>query len=405
MTWVLGCPADWKENDDDDDVADDDTTAADDDEADDDDTVGDDDDTQGDDDDDTQGDDDDDDTSGPVDADNDGYTDTIDCDDSDPDINPGATEIPYDGVDQDCAGADLTDVDGDGYPGGGAGDDCNDNDATVNPGATETENGVDDDCDGTIDDPPVNCANPEVESNDAWTSANSLGMTDEVCGVIDPAGDTDWFSFPVTSWTQIDFDVDAEVDGSLLYSAIRIYDDDGTTLLFEAEDDGMGGEDAEAGIIFPFAGTFYVEVADEDGFGGFDYFYTLTTTASEPCDVIELESNDEPVLADYMDWGDVACGYVDTSLIFQDADHFGFFAYAGDTWTFDLEAYEVGSTLNAQLTLLDTDGVTELVVDEPAWPYDPLFDYTFTVSGTYYIVVENDLYLFQDYGPYMLWTY
>jgi hypothetical protein len=389
--------------DDDDTTGDDDTSTTDDDDTS---TTDDDDDTSTtDDDDDTSTTDDDDDTSVPVDADNDGYTDTIDCDDSDPEINPGATETPYDGIDQDCDGADLTDVDGDGHDGGGAGDDCNDNDADVNPGETEVENGVDDDCDGTIDNPPLPCANAEVESNDAWTSANGLGMTDEICGLVDPAGDTDWFSFPVTSWTQIDFDVDAEVDGSLLYSVIRIYDDDGSTLLFEAEDDGYGSEDAAASIIFPSAGTFYLELTDEDGLGGWDYFYTLSTAASEPCDVIEIEYNDDYTLADLTAPGDVACGSVDTFFPFDDPDFFTFWADAGDTWIFDLDAYEVGSTLNAQLALYDTDGVTELYLDEPSWPYDPLFDYTFSYSGYYYLEVVNDLYLVQDYGPYMLWIY
>ncbi len=100
--------------------------------------------------------------------------DDTDCDDGDASINPGATEI-CDGVDQDCdgdvdEGASGTtpfyaDTDGDGY--GDAGDvdyscvapsgyvasntDCDDTDAAVNPAATELCNGVDDDCDGTVD--------------------------------------------------------------------------------------------------------------------------------------------------------------------------------------------------------------------------------------------------------------
>ena len=45
-----------------------------------------------------------------------------------------ATEVPYDGVDQDRDGSDLVDVDRDGWAGVLAGGpDCNDSDPTVRP--------------------------------------------------------------------------------------------------------------------------------------------------------------------------------------------------------------------------------------------------------------------------------
>jgi hypothetical protein len=79
-------------------------------------------------------------------------TDATDCDDSDPAIHPGATEIWYDGVDQDCDGANDYDQDGDGYRAQPWGDDCDDEDAAVNPRATEIwYDGVDQDCDGLSD--------------------------------------------------------------------------------------------------------------------------------------------------------------------------------------------------------------------------------------------------------------
>jgi len=92
-----------------------------------------------------------------VDLDGDGYEnefgDNADCDDADKAVFPGATEVWYDGTDQDCAGGDDYDADGDGVatPEGG-GDDCDDQSALVYPGATDAwYDGVDADCGGGSD--------------------------------------------------------------------------------------------------------------------------------------------------------------------------------------------------------------------------------------------------------------
>ena len=91
-----------------------------------------------------------------------------DCDDTDFDINPGAQEGPpqeptcTDGIDNDCDGlidqedeADCVclDGDGDGYTDETCGGtDCDDTDPNVNPDMIEAcDNGIDDDCDGLID--------------------------------------------------------------------------------------------------------------------------------------------------------------------------------------------------------------------------------------------------------------
>ena len=110
-----------------------------------------------------------------ADVDGDGYAACEECDDRDVTVNPGATEL-CDTVDNDCDGAvdepDADDAstwfgdgDGDGFgdagttvvacsqPSGFAGDDtdCDDGDAAVNPGATELCDGVDNDCDASVD--------------------------------------------------------------------------------------------------------------------------------------------------------------------------------------------------------------------------------------------------------------
>jgi len=87
------------------------------------------------------------------DGDGDGYYDNVDCDDDDARVYPGAVETAYDGIDQDCDGADLDDLDGDGFGTsalGGA--DCDDDDPEVNPGMVEVwYDGIDADCAGDDD--------------------------------------------------------------------------------------------------------------------------------------------------------------------------------------------------------------------------------------------------------------
>ena len=88
----------------------------------------------------------------------------------------------------------CTDADGDGYniEGGDCGAiDCNDNDPAVHPGATEVCNGIDDDCNGTLDDNVTNPLPQHIfyEDKDGDGYGNLKGVTTQACAA--PAGYTD----------------------------------------------------------------------------------------------------------------------------------------------------------------------------------------------------------------------
>ncbi len=122
-----------------------------------------------------------------ADEDGDGFTAEDDCDDERSDVHPGADEL-CDYVDNDCDGVidedDAVDAstwyvdeDGDYFgdpddtvvaclpPSGHAenGDDCDDLDAEVNPDAIERCDGVDNDCNGLVDDD-----DPDVSGTTTW---------------------------------------------------------------------------------------------------------------------------------------------------------------------------------------------------------------------------------------------
>ncbi len=173
------------------------------------------------------------------DADGDGYWDITDCDDTDPTIHPGAEETPYDGIDQDCDGHDLIDVDGDGYEAPDVGGtDCDDDDATIYPGAPDTwYDGVDSDCAGDDD---------YDQDGDGYQSSAYGGQDcDDTDPNINPGVPDTWYD-----------GVDSDCDGHSDYDA----DYDGR------DDVGYGGDDCDDtdGSIYPGATEIPYDGLDQD---------------------------------------------------------------------------------------------------------------------------------------------
>ena len=152
---------------------------------------------------------------GQVDADGDGVLTPTDCNDSDPNIRPGVVDNPYDGIDQDCSGGDLIDVDGDTFSALVAGgSDCDDTDNTVNPRATEAPgNGKDDDCDPATSDtlsPDADGDGVTVGAGDCNDAADTTYPgAPELCD----GEDNDCDGVPDDGVVNLDWYLDADGDG------------------------------------------------------------------------------------------------------------------------------------------------------------------------------------------------
>ena len=105
-----------------------------------------------------------------VDADADGFSSAVDCNDASASVFPGAPEIFGNGRDEDCDGRDNVDVDvdGDGFP---RPLDCNDNNRRIRPNRPEIRgNRVDENCDRRA----LPWARPTAGVSNTWTAAADL---------------------------------------------------------------------------------------------------------------------------------------------------------------------------------------------------------------------------------------
>ena len=151
-----------------------------------------------------------------------------DCDDADPEVFTGQPEACDDGKDDDCdpTTSDLGDDDGDGVT--LCDGDCDDHDPTAYPGADDGCDGVDNDCNGVVDEHPAcwacNATDPWLDCTTAmtWTMAEALCEAwGEHLVVIDDQDENDAVSTLAwaetggyTSW--IGF-TDATVEGTFLW--------------------------------------------------------------------------------------------------------------------------------------------------------------------------------------------
>jgi len=138
-----------------------------------------------------------------LDGDGDGVPDTADCAPAITSVYPGAAEI-CDAVDNDCDGEtdEGFDLDGDGWPGLAcasleAAVDCDDEDPAVHPDAEESCDGVDEDCDGAVDELPDEDGDgatlcTDCDDDDPFTAPGQADGCDGLDNDCDGFVDEDW---------------------------------------------------------------------------------------------------------------------------------------------------------------------------------------------------------------------
>ncbi|MBK9647452.1 MAG: FG-GAP repeat protein [Deltaproteobacteria bacterium] len=237
-----------------------------------------------------------------VDTDGDGHSDSIDCDDTDATIHPGAAEL-CDGVDQDCDGtADegvtttfFADADGDGY---GRADkslescasavtgyveqdgDCDDGDASVSPAGTESCDGVDNNCDGDTDeDGAVGSFTVYIDADaDGYGGLDSREVCAAPSGTTSTSTDCDDDEASVSPGASercnsIDDDCDGDTDEAGALGEVLWY--------LDADNDGEG--DAASAVSACTTPAGYVANAvdcDDDDSG-------ISTASSEVCNDVD----------------------------------------------------------------------------------------------------------------------
>jgi hypothetical protein len=196
---------------------------------------------------------DDDDTAGggEVDADGDGHAEGVDCDDADPAVNPDATEV-CDGIDNNCDGAVddddaaldgsttttwFTDADADGY-----GDDTSTWDACVGEDGAVDIGGDCDDADAAVN--PDSVWYADADEDGFGDEATALTQCDQPDGTVAEAGDCDDTDDALSpAATEVCDEVDNDCDALVDDDDDNLDTSTGTLWFTDADGDAHGVDD------------------------------------------------------------------------------------------------------------------------------------------------------------------
>ncbi|MEQ8766780.1 MAG: pre-peptidase C-terminal domain-containing protein [Planctomycetota bacterium] len=232
----------------------------------------------------------------------------------------------------------------------------------------------------------------ESEPNDDDVTATPAAIGSSVSGVIDPAGDIDFFSFAGTAGSTIRIDVDAGgltqvPSASTLDSIIEVFDPNGVSIAFN--DDG-GSLDSDVLVTLPIDGVYTVSIEAFAGGGSLTDTYDMDITPffssvlSLP-GVVESEPNDDSASATFVGLNNLGSGVLEAG----DADFFSFDAQVGDVIIIDVSARTFGSSLDSVIDVFDPNGIGVATNDDGGeGSLDSFVLFTAPEAGTYSVEVS-----------------
>ncbi len=323
------------------------------------------------------------------DLDGDGFEREADCNDDDPQINPDATENGEvncgDGVDHNCAGGDppcdpeLVDADADGFS---PPEDCDDGDPEVNPGRTEVSNNdKDDDCDPETEDACDEDVFDEDAPNDDAGSAVAVAdwNNDAAAQLRDLSichGDEDWYRIQVAQGDGLEVDLFFSHEAGDLDVELLRATDDGPDRVARAT--SISDDETVFLRTVPEDGVYLVRVY---GYRNARNTYDLAVRVFAACTDDFFEHDDDESEARDLDPGQAATG----RICDYDSDWFILLAEQGQDLAFTLLFVDEAGDIDMVLFREDDDGELRWAGIANSSTDDELLEVDDAEEGIYYL--------------------
>jgi hypothetical protein len=225
--------------------------------------------------------------------------------------------------------------------------------------------------DGGPPPPPVD-GGPTGDGNDSFATATPLELGAPESGVINPAGDRDYYSFEGTAgqWIQIFTEANPDDDPALVDTVITLYDSSMRQIAENDDSVPRVNTDSELTVRLPSTGRYYVLVqeystwAGETAEGGRTFEYDLTVgqlNESEDAVNVDAEAGDDAASAQALTFfsgmGGGTFSLIAGTLDAGDVDVYSFSMPAGGG-SYSVNVMPSGSTGNGSTATLASAWIT-----------------------------------------------